>query len=126
MISKGCPQAASLFSWKKTSEMKQREKVILAYVSQYHEKYYFNHDIGKLPETIEKEILQDLIFMTEEAGGVAELGFNEWGEVYLDSYCEEGDLGYDQVAGRLLTSEIERKNRDLFKEMEEWYALINR
>ena len=71
--------------------MEPKEKVVLAYVSQYYEKYYFNHEIGKLPETVEKELLQDLIFLIEEAGGVAELGFNEYGEVYLDSYCEEGD-----------------------------------
>ena len=105
--------------------MKKKEKVILAYVSQYHEKYYFNHDLGKLPQSVENELLKDLIFMTEEAGGVAELGFDEWGEVYIDSYCEEGDLGYDQVAGRLLTSEIFRKNQELFEELEEWYAHLS-
>ena len=105
--------------------MKEREKVILAYVSQYYGKYYFNHELGKLPKTVENELLQDLIFITEEAGGVAELGFNEFGEVYVDSYCEEGDLGYDQVAGRLLVSEIERKNTELFHELEVWYASLS-
>ena len=45
------------------------------------------------------EILMCLIMIVEEAGGVAELGFTPEGEVFLDSYCEEGDLGYDAISG---------------------------
>ena len=32
--------------------MVQEEKVILAYASQYKEKYYFNDTLGKLPEAV--------------------------------------------------------------------------
>ena len=54
---------------------------VLAYVSQYKEKYYFNEDLGKLPDRVRNEILMCLIMIVEEAGGVAELGFTPEGEV---------------------------------------------
>lgn len=100
-------------------------KTILAYSSQYAQKYYFNDDLGRLPEEIKKEVLVLLIWLTEEAGGVAELGFYPDGEVYIDSYCEEDDLGYDQVSARLLVAEIEREQKELLEQLENWYRVIN-
>lgn len=94
---------------------------VLAYVSQYKEKYYFNEELGKLPDRVRNEILMCLIMIVEEAGGVAELGFTPEGEVFLDSYCEEGDLGYDAISGGLLVREVERKHADLLEELTLWY-----
>ena len=102
----------------------EEEKVILAYASQYKEKYYINDQIGKLPEAVKNEIIMCLVFVTEEAGGVAELGFYPDGEVYVDSYCEEGDLGYDEISGGLLVREIEREHADLLEKLELWYRTI--
>ena len=102
----------------------QEEKVILAYASQYKEKYYFNEELGKLPQTVRNEVLMCLIMITEEAGGVAELGFIEYGEVYVDSYCEEGDLGYDHISGGLLVREVEREHAELLEQLELWYRTI--
>lgn len=112
--------SASRFSYRDGME-KKMEKVILGYVSQYQEKYYWNEDAGVLPDAVKKEILMNMIFITEEAGGVCELGINEEGDVYIDSYCEEGDLGYDQVSGRLLVSEMERTKRELLSQLQTWY-----
>ena len=97
------------------------ENRILAYVSQYKNKNYFNEKMGKLPEQVKNELLSGMIFITEEAGGVTELGFDEDGSVYLDSYAEEDDLGYDQVSGRLLISEFEREHQETLEQLEGWY-----
>ena len=97
------------------------EKVILAYVSQYKEKYFINESLGKLPDAVRNEILMCLIMITEEAGGVAELGFLPDGSIYVDSYCEEGDLGYDAIGGGLLVREMEREHSEVLKELELWY-----
>ena len=102
------------------------ENRILAYVSQYKNKYFFDESIGKLPEAVKNEILSGMIFITEEAGGVTELGFEPDGSVYLDSYAEEDDLGYDQVSGRLLVSEFEREHRELLDQLSLWYRTIRR
>lgn len=100
------------------------DKVILAYASQYKEKYFFNEEVGKLPQTVRNEVLMCLIMIVEEAGGVAELGFYPDGEVYVDSYCEEGDLGYDEISGGLLVREMERSHADLLEQLELWYRTV--
>ncbi len=100
------------------------EKMILAYASQYKEKYFFNEEVGKLPQTVRNEVLMCLIMIVEEAGGVAELGFYPDGEVYVDSYCEEGDLGYDEISAGLLVREVERDHAELLEQLELWYRTI--
>ena len=100
------------------------EKVILAYASQYKEKYFFNDELGKLPQAVRNEALMCLIMIVEEAGGVAELGFYPDGEIYVASYCEEGDLGYDEISGGLLVREVERDHAELLEQLELWYRTI--
>ena len=100
------------------------EKVILAYASQYKEKYFFNDELGKLPQAVRNEALMCVIMIVEEAGGVAELGFYPDGEIYVDSYCEEGDLGYDEISGGLLVREVERDHAELLEQLELWYRTI--
>lgn len=104
--------------------MSNSGRTILAYASQYAEKYFFNEELGKIPEEVKKEVLVLLVFLTQEAGGVAELGFEADGEVYIESGCEEGDLGYDEISAGLLIREIERDHSDLLHSLELWYRTI--
>ena len=67
-----------------TEEMIHAEgRTLLAMVSQYTDKYFWNEELGKLPEEIRKEVLVLLIMVTEEAGGITVMGFEADGEVYL-------------------------------------------
>lgn len=104
----------------------EEDNVVLAYASQYAQKYYFNDQLGKLPEEVKKEVLVLLIWLTEEAGGVAQLSFNAAGEAVVDSWCEEGDLGYDSIAAGLMIREIEREHGDLLRSLEVWYQALKR
>ncbi len=67
----------------------QEDRVLLAMVSQYTDKYFWNEELGPLPEEIRKEVLVLLIMITEEAGGITVMGFEEDGEIYLASTCEK-------------------------------------
>ena len=100
--------------------------VVLAYASQYAEKYYFNDTLGPIPEEVKKEVLVLLILLTEEAGGVAQFVFDEEGEIHVESWCEEGDLGYDHISAGLLIKEIEREHQDLLEQLETWYKEVVR
>lgn len=104
----------------------ENKETVLAYASQYAEKYYFNDSLGTLPEEVRKEVLVLLILLTEEAGGVAQFVFNEEGEVMVESWCEEGDLGYDHISAGLLIKEIEREHADLLEQLETWYREVAR
>lgn len=101
-------------------------ETVLAYASQYAEKYYFNDTLGVLPEEIKKEVLVLLIWLTEEAGGVAQFVFDEEGEVRIESWCDEGDLGYDHISAGLLIKEIERDHAELLEQLNLWYATVVR
>ncbi len=98
---------------------------VLAYASQYAEKYYFNDTIGPIPEEIKKEVLVLLIWLTEEAGGVAQFVFDADGEIAVESWCEEGDLGYDHISAGLMIKEIERDHADLLEQLNQWYAAVS-
>lgn len=102
------------------------KETVLAYASQYAEKYFFNEELGPIPEEIKKEVLVLLILLTEEAGGVAQFVFDENGEVAVESWCEEGDLGYDHISAGLLIKEIERDHADLLEQLNHWYAAVVR
>lgn len=93
----------------------------LAAASQYTSKYFLDETIGPLPEEIRKEVLVLLITITEEAGGIAVLGFEEDGEVYIESTCEEGDLGFDEVSAALLSGEMRREHAELMEQLRSWY-----
>lgn len=99
-------------------------KTILAFSNHYKQKYFFDDSLGPIPEEVKKEVLVLLITLTEEAGGVAELSFDEFGEASIDSWAEEGDLGYDSVSARLLINEMERDQRTLFLQLNEWFEKI--
>lgn len=98
----------------------------LAIVSQYADKYFWNEELGPIPEEIKKEILVLLIMITEEAGGITVLGFEESGEVYFASTCEDGDLGYDEISAGLLIREVEREHGELLSQLEQWYRQVVR
>lgn len=103
--------------------IEQENRNVLLYVSHYYNKYYESQEAQELPEAVKKELLMNLIFISEEAGGVCELFFDEEGHVVVDSYCEEGDLGYDEVAARLLVSEMEHKEKEVLEQVENWHRL---
>ena len=42
----------------------------------------------------------------------------------MDSWCEEGDLGYDAISAGLLVREIEREQRTLLDNLALWYRAI--
>ena len=110
-----------------TEEMINAEgRTLLAMVSQYTDKYFWNEELGMLPEEIRKEVLVLLIMVTEEAGGITVMGFEADGEVYLASTCEEGDLGYDEISAGLLIREIEREHADLLQQLSDWYRKVVR
>ena len=104
--------------------MNNNDRTLLAVVSQYADKYFFNEELGRLPEEIKKEVLVLLIMVTEEAGGITVLGFEKDGEVYIASTCEEGDLGYDDISAGLLIREIEREHADLLDQLSTWYRKV--
>ena len=79
----------------------------------YEQKYYFNPDFNKLPQSVQDELHILCVLYTEEVGGIFTILFEPDGGVTLETTAAEEDFLYDEVSSGLLLGEIRRKRREL-------------
>ncbi len=101
-----------------------QENEVLCGASAYERKYYFNQAFNAIPDSIKDELHIICVLFTEEVGGVFTIGFNEDGELTLQTEAEEDDLLYDEIGSGLLIKEIQRNRRELFESLELYYKVI--
>ena len=101
--------------------MMNRPDVVLCGANSYEQKYYFNEDFKKLPESIKDELHIICVLFTEEAGGVFMIGFDEVKSLVLVTDADEGDLLYDEIGAGLLVKEVTKRKQDLFESLEMFY-----
>ena len=58
-------------------------EVVLCGANAYEQKYYFNRDFDKIPESIKEELHIICVLFTEEVGGIFTMGFNGDGELIM-------------------------------------------
>ena len=95
--------------------------VILCGANAYEQKYYFNENFNRLPESIKEELHIICVLFTEEVGGVFMVGFEDAGSVMLITDADEEDLLYDEIGAGLLVKEVQKKKGDLFESLEMFY-----
>ncbi|MCR5675052.1 MAG: DUF6145 family protein [Lachnospiraceae bacterium] len=115
---------------KKTDEtIKEAEKlgllpdgrVVLCGANAYDQKYWFNPVFQKIPESIREELRIICVLFTQEAGGIFTVEFEDDGEIFLRTECDEDDITWDSVSAGLLSGEIRRKRADLFAAISLYY-----
>lgn len=97
------------------------ENIILCGANAYEQKYYFNEDFNKLPESIKEELHIMCVLFTEEVGGSFMIGFDEDGQLILMTDADEGDLLYDEIGAGLLVKEVRKRRQELFESLEMFY-----
>ena len=95
--------------------------VVLCGANSYEQKYYFNEDFKKLPESIKDELHIICVLFTEEVGGVFMIGFDDEKSLVLVTDADEGDLLYDEIGAGLLVKEVTKRKQDLFESLEMFY-----
>lgn len=105
-----------------TSEVGEDTSVLCA-ANSYTEKYYLNPLYAALPEGIREDLQKMCVTLTEEAGGIVMMRFNEDGVLELTSYAEETDFYYDEISAGLLIRRIERENEELFDGLSNYYRI---
>ena len=100
------------------------DNVIMCGANAYEQKYYFNEDFNKLPESIKEELHIMCVLFTEEVGGAFMIGFDEDGKVMLMTDADEGDLLYDEIGAGLLVKEVQNRKQDLFEALESFYKVF--
>ena len=97
------------------------DKIILCGANSYEQKYYYNENFAKIPESIQEELHIMCVLFTEEVGGVFMIGFDDEGEVMLITDADEGDLLYDEIGAGLLVKEVQKRKQDLFESLSQFY-----
>ncbi|MDY6351571.1 MAG: DUF6145 family protein [Lachnospiraceae bacterium] len=98
-----------------------QDRIVLCAASAYNKKYYLNPDFDELPDQVKKELQIMCVLFTEDIGGVIELYFDEEGSLHLMTDSEEGDLTYDNIGAPLKIKQIQKDQRQLFRELEEYF-----
>ncbi|MGN0342177.1 MAG: DUF6145 family protein [Roseburia sp.] len=102
----------------------EQEHVVLCGASAYAQKFYLNPEFKGLPEGIQDELKILCVLYTEDIGGVLEMIFDEEGQLYFQTDCEEGDMFYDEIGSVLKIKQIQREKADLLESLEMYYKVF--
>lgn len=102
----------------------EEKKTVLCGANAYEKKYYFNEQFKGIPESIKEELHIICVLFTEEVGGVFTIGFEEDGNVVLETEAEEDDIYYDEVGSGLLVGEVRRNRQELFESLSLYYRVF--
>lgn len=99
-------------------------RMLLCGANSYEQKYYFNPDFNKLPQSVQDELHILCVLYTEEVGGIFTILFEADGGVTLETTAAEEDFLYDEVSSGLLLGEIRRKRRELLESLSLYYRAM--
>ena len=100
------------------------KRIVLCGANAYEQKYYFNPQFDKIPESIKNELHIICVLFTEEVGGVFTLVFEEDGTLSMETPAADDDFYYDEVSSGLLVSEIRRKRQELLESLQLYYRVF--
>jgi len=99
-------------------------RIVLCGANAYEQKYYFNKDFDKIPQSIKDELHVICVLFTQEVGGIFTIVFEEDGSISLETNADEEDITYDEISSGLLIGEIRRKRQELFESLQLYYRVF--
>lgn len=100
------------------------DRVVLCGANAYEQKYYFNKDFDKMPESIKDELHVICVLFTEEVGGIFTIVFEEDGSISLETQAAEDDYYYDEISSGLMVGEIRRNRQELLESLSLYYRVF--
>ena len=100
------------------------EKIVICGSNGYEQKYYFNEDFDRLPESIKDELKIMCVLFTEDIGGILTLEYDEDGTLKFNVMCDEGDLLFDEIGCGLKIKQMQTDKRDLLEALEMYYKVF--
>ena len=95
----------------------KQEKMVLCGANSYDMKYYFNEKFNGIPESVKNELHILCVLFTEEVGGIFTIGFDEEGNVLLETNADDDDIYYDDISSGLMVAEVRRQRRELLESL---------
>ncbi|MCR4656403.1 MAG: DUF6145 family protein [Lachnospiraceae bacterium] len=99
-------------------------KTVICGANAYEKKYYLNPEFSMLPDSVKDELHIMAVLFTEEVGGIFTIGFNEDGELILETDAKEDDILYDEIGSGLLVRKLQRERKELFESLELYYQVM--
>ena len=100
------------------------KKTVVCGANAYEQKYYFNEEFDRIPESIKEELRIISILFTQDAGGIFTIAFNEEGELVMETQSEEDDITYDDIAAGMLVARIRQTRAELLESLEMYYKVF--
>ena len=101
----------------------KQEKMVLCGANSY-DKYYFNEKFNGIPESVKNELHILCVLFTEEVGGIFTIGFDEEGNVLLETNADDDDIYYDDISSGLMVAEVRRQRRELLESLSIYYRVF--
>lgn len=102
----------------------KQEKMVLCGANSYDMKYYFNEKFNGIPESVKNELHILCVLFTEEVGGIFTIGFDEEGNVLLETNADDDDIYYDDISSGLMAAEVRRQRRELLESLSIYYRVF--
>lgn len=103
------------------------EKIVVCGANAYEQKYYFNKQFEKIPQSVQDDLHILCVLFTEEVGGIFTIGFDEEGELLLETRAEEDDIYYDEIASGMFIKQVRDNRQEIFEALQLYYrALIKK
>lgn len=100
------------------------DEVVICAANAYEQKFYFNKEFSKIPESIQNELHIICVLFTEEVGGLISIGFDSDGELQITTKADDADYLYDDIAAGLLVSKIRSTRQELFESLNLFYHAV--
>ncbi|MEY8355115.1 DUF6145 family protein [Lachnospiraceae bacterium 54-53] len=98
--------------------------VVLCGANSYEQKYYFNQEFSKLPESIRQELQIMCVLYTEDVGGILFLEYGEDGSLEFKVTAQEGDYLFDEIGSVLKIKQYRKEKKELFEALEMYYRVF--
>lgn len=100
------------------------ERVVLCGANAYEQKYYFNKDFAKIPESIQEELHIICVLFTEEVGGIFTMVFDEEGDLEFETQAAPEDYLYDDIGAGLLVRKIRDTKQEMLQSLSLYYKVL--
>ncbi len=103
------------------------DRIVVCGANAYEQKYYFNKEFSKIPQSVQDDLHILCVLFTEEVGGVFTIGFDEDGELLLETRADDDDITYDEIASGMMIKKVRDSRQDVFEALQLYYrALIKK
>ena len=95
---------------------------ILCGANYYEQKYYLNPLYEVLPQAIKDELKIMCVLFVQEVSGIILLEFGEEGDLRIIVTHREDDFYFDEIGSELRIRELRNSKKELFEQLEAYYA----